>query len=189
MLQRAGLRDTAFIAMSNYYYDEKNRYLASLNEVGDAGHDLTAFLKFALRGIAVQSQRLANEIRRHVSKEIFRSFAHDLFTRLLSPRKTLIAKRQLAILEQLLKRDETDFEDLAKTMTEQYTSVKNPRKALVRDVDHLSALGAIFVVKVGEGRFVISVRLDWPSELSERAIFERVRSLPKAKTRSFLAGG
>lgn len=33
MLQRAGLRDALFIAMSNYYYDEKTVYLAALAEV------------------------------------------------------------------------------------------------------------------------------------------------------------
>lgn len=33
VLQRAGLTDKAFIAMSNYYYDEKNAYVSSLSEV------------------------------------------------------------------------------------------------------------------------------------------------------------
>src|ERR1019366_7627766 len=41
MLQRAGLRETAFIAMSNYYYDEKKSYLTTLHEAGESGHDLT----------------------------------------------------------------------------------------------------------------------------------------------------
>ena len=30
MLQRAGLRDALFIALSNYYYEEKSAYLAAL---------------------------------------------------------------------------------------------------------------------------------------------------------------
>ncbi len=188
MLQRAGLRETAFIAMSNYYYDEKKSYLTGLNAACAANHDLTAFLKFALRGVAIQSQRLANEIRKHVSKEIFRSFTHDLFTRLLSPRKTVIAERQLEILEDLLKRDETDFEELAKTLADKYTSMKNPRKAIIRDVDHLSGLNAIKVYKNPENRFMISVRLEWPSETTESTIFELIKKLPKAKSRSFLAG-
>lgn len=188
MLQRAGLRETAFIAMSNYYYDEKKSYLTSLSEACDAGHDLTPFLKFALKGVAIQSQRLANEIRKHVSQEIFRSFAHDLFTRLLSPRKSLIAKRQLQILEELLKRDETDFEELVKTLGDNYTSMKIPRKAIVRDVNHLSSLKAIFVNKTAENRFLIGVRLEWPSETTESSVFEAIRKLPKAKSRSFLSG-
>lgn len=188
MLQRAGLRETAFIAMSNYYYDEKKFYLMSLNEACAAGHDLTAFLKFALRGVAIQSQRLANEIRTHVSKEIFRSFAHDLFTRLLSPRKTVIAERQLEILEELLKRDQTDFEELVKTLADKYKSMKNPRKAIVRDINHLSDLDAIRVDKTPENHFMISARLEWPSETTDSTIFELIKKLPKAKSRSFLAG-
>ena len=50
MLQRAGLRDSLFIAMSNYYYDEKEAYLTKLKEVREREHDLTPFLHFGLKG-------------------------------------------------------------------------------------------------------------------------------------------
>lgn len=188
MLQRAGLRQTAFIAMSNYYYDEKKAYLTSLNESGNAGHDLTSFLTFGLCGVAIQSQRLGNQIRIHVSKEVFRSLAHDLFTRLVSPRKSIIAKRQLTILELLLGVPEIDFEEMVKSLTDTYRSVKNPRKAIVRDTNHLGSLGAISINKTKESRFIISVRLEWPSQITESDFFEMLRTLPKAKSRSFLAG-
>ena len=46
MLQRTGLRDSLFIAMSNYYYEEKNGYLTALAEVRASDHDLTPFLLF-----------------------------------------------------------------------------------------------------------------------------------------------
>ena len=62
LLQRAGLRDTCFIAMSNYYYDEKTAYLASLAKAGSDRHDLTQFLTYGLRGIALQSQRLLRAV-------------------------------------------------------------------------------------------------------------------------------
>jgi len=188
MLQRAGLRDTAFIAMSNYYYDEKKHYLENLNQVRDLGDDLTPFLRFGLRGIALQSQRLANEIRAHVSKEIFRSLAHDLFTRLVSPKKRFIAERQLDILKVLLERDEVDFEELVKLITDRYKSVKNPRKAIVRDVNHLLGLRAIHIKAQKGNRFLISVRLEWPGEVTEGDFYELLKSLPKSKTTSFLAG-
>jgi hypothetical protein len=64
--------------------------------------------------------------------------------------------------------------------------VKNPIKALVRDVNSLSALRAIWVHKIAEGRFLIGVRLEWPTEVTESEFFEQVRKLPKAKTHSFL---
>jgi len=188
MLQRAGLRDTAFIAMSNYYYDEKKDYLSSLNAVGELGDDLTPFLRFGLRGIALQSQRLASEIRLHVSKEIFRSLAHDLFTRLVSPKKRLIARRQLEILRMLLEKEDIEFEELVRSVADHYKSVKNPRKATVRDVNHLAGLGAILVKRDKENRFRISAKLDWPSEITEGRFYERLKSLPKSKTTLFLAG-
>ena len=189
LLQRAGLRETAFIAMSNFYYDEKPSYLASLSDARAKGHDLTPFLQFALRGVALQSQRLAMEIRRHVSIEVFRSFAHDMFTRMLSPRKSLIAKRQLHILEYILQDEKpVDFEDLVKALSDRYKSVQNPRKAIVRDVDHLSHLGAIRVANIKEGKYLITVMLEWPRQMTEGRFFELIKSLPKAKTRSFLSG-
>jgi Fic family protein len=49
MLHRAGLSDTAFIAMSNYYYEEKIQYLQKLGEVRANDCDLTPFLLFGLR--------------------------------------------------------------------------------------------------------------------------------------------
>ena len=39
MLQRAGLRDTAFVAMSNDYYEEKQGFLSILAEVRQKRHD------------------------------------------------------------------------------------------------------------------------------------------------------
>ena len=56
MLQRVGLRDTLFIAMSNDHYEEKIAYLQALNDTGAAHHNLTPFLKFALKGIQIQCQ-------------------------------------------------------------------------------------------------------------------------------------
>jgi hypothetical protein len=49
MLQRLGLKDTLFIAMSNYYYEEKASYLAALSESRANRHDLGSFLIFGLK--------------------------------------------------------------------------------------------------------------------------------------------
>src|SRR5713226_9449265 len=71
LLQRAGLRDTCFIAMSNYYYEEKTSYLAALAQVR-ARSDLTPFLEFGLKGVATQSRRLLAEIQHEMKKALFR---------------------------------------------------------------------------------------------------------------------
>ena len=51
------------ISVSNYYYEEKDAYLDSLNAVREQGYDLSPFLKFGLRGTALQSKRLLKEIK------------------------------------------------------------------------------------------------------------------------------
>lgn len=62
-------------------------YLNALNATRAADHDLTPFLKFALKGVESQGRRLFGEIRLQVTKALFRNTMTDLFGRLKSPRK------------------------------------------------------------------------------------------------------
>ena len=95
ILQRSRLKNELFIAMSNYFYDEQPIYLTILAEVRSNGYDLTPFLKFGLRGIANQCHRLLAEIRIQLEKTLFRDVMHQMFGRLCSTRKRVVAKRQL----------------------------------------------------------------------------------------------
>jgi len=192
ILQRAGLRDSLFIAMSNYYYEEKRSYLATLSEVRSKNNDLTPFLKFGLRGIALQSWRLAQLIRNQVSKQIFRNLMHDLFTRLQSTRKRVIVKRQLLLLEKLLNTEgKIEFFELADSLKEFYSSRKDPYNAVARDVNRLQALGAIKIEKDDSNPqnvvYHISVILDWPTTITDTEFFARIAKLPKSKTFGFLS--
>lgn len=187
LLGRAGLHSTLFIAMSNYYYEEKNSYLAALAAVRASGYDLTAFLKFGLMGIARQAKRLADLIRQQISKELYRSMLHDFFTRLVSTRKRVIGKRQLELAEYLLRHGPTEFELLCKQLETTYSGVSNPRKAIVRDINHLQGLKALRVSRYKDTQYQIEAMLDWPTKVTESEFFEAVRKLSRAKTTSFLA--
>lgn len=191
-LQRAGLRDTLFIAMSNYYYDEKKNYLEALAAVRTANGDLTPFLKFGLRGIELQSNRLLELLRKHLKKELFRNLTHDLFTRLRTPRKRVIAKRQISLVEALLAAEgETELEALIKATAGHYGEVSSPRKAIIRDLNGLIALGAVDWHREKEGdtssAILLYPMLDWPSEITESKFFDTIRKLPKSKPMSFLS--
>jgi Fic family protein len=187
-LQRAGMRDSTFIAMSNYYYDEKKSYLEALSAVGQPDYDLTPFLKFALRGISLQSQRLAAEISRHVRIEVFKGLMHDLLGRLQTPRKRVIAKREIAVLEHLLTFTEADWTTFYKEIFRLYGDVQNPSKALMRDVNHLISLGMIaFRQEPSEaGRYTLWARLEWPSEVTETEFFRQLSALPRVKGTLFI---
>ena len=187
MLQRAGLRDALFIAMSNYYYDEKNTYLAKLAEVQQQNHDLTAFLVFGLKGVALQCERLSAEIRTNVSKALFRDVMHDLFHRLQSKRKRVIAQRQIEILKLLLREDSMELENLISATRQLYGELKNPAHALVRDLRQLAHLSAVtFRQDAKTDHWWVDLRLEWPTEITQTDFFERVRNFPKAKTSSLL---
>jgi Fic family protein len=186
LLQRAGLRDTCFIAMSNYYYDEKTAYLTALSEVRSKNHDLTPFLLLGLKGIETQARRLLDEIQRQVSKELFRNLMYDLFNRLQTPRKRVIAQRQIEILKCLLETDWMELSELWKKVARLYSGLKSTRKAWTRDVNHLLRLKAIKYEKIAENRYRFAVRLEWPTEITETAFFESLKELPKSKTYNFL---
>ncbi len=94
MLGRAGLRDTCFIAMSNYYYEEKPKYLATLRQVSSEDYDLTSFLLLGLEGIKIQIERLMDQIRKQAQKLLFRDTMNYFSERLVSPRKRAITERR-----------------------------------------------------------------------------------------------
>lgn len=187
MLQREGLRDTLFIAMSNYYYEEKNAYLKTLAEVRAGAHDLTPFILFGLRGIEIQCNRLFSEIRKNLAKALFRNVMYDLFNRLKTTRKRVIAERQIDILKLLLAFDTLTLDDLMERTSGKYQRLKNPYKALIRDINDLIRLRAIGYKKQSDNKYEFSARLEWPTEITETDFFKHVKEMPKAKTHSFLS--
>jgi Fic family protein len=187
MLQRVGLKDTLFIAMSNYYYEEKNSYLKALAAVRAADHDLSDFLIFGLKGVAVQCNRLFDEIRQNVAKVLFRDVMYDLFHRLRTTRKRVIAERHIDILKRLLAVDKLTLEELTEQTAAAYKPLKNPYKALIRDLNYLIRLKAIGLKKLPENRFELFARLEWPTEITETEFFRSVKEMPKAKTHGLLA--
>jgi hypothetical protein len=111
---------------------------------------------------------------------------YDLFSRLESKKKRVIAERQIEILKLLLREDSITLEQLVKTNIHRYSSLKNPEKALVRDLAQLIHLNAISVRRDDKKFLWIDLRLEWPTEITETDFFERVKSFPKAKTSSLL---
>lgn len=176
MLRRAGLRDNAFIAMSNYYYDEKAGYLTALSEAGARGHDLTPFLRFGLVGVRLQCDRLLVEITRNTRKALFRDTMYRLYGRLEGTRTRVLKERQLHILDLLLDRERIRAPEIYELMRDQYGALAHRVKAFDRDLDKLSLLGAIEYKEMW-----VSIRLDWPERITESKFFETIKGMPKAK--------
>ena len=187
LLYQSGLSDTAFIAMSNYYYEEKPQYLAKLSEVRAQNYDLTAFLIFGLKGVELQCRRLFAEIRKNMQKALFRNTMYDLFNRLETKRKRVIKERQIELLKMLLSAEQMDWNEFVKASARHYSGLKNWTTALTRDVNGLRTLKTVAIEKVGDNKWTITLRLDWPSEITESRFMELVKLMPKAKTYKFLS--
>ena len=108
-----------------------------------------------------------------------------LFHRLKTPRKRIIAERQIEILKLLLDAESMELEALISRTAASYKGLKDARTAVIRDLNALIGLGAIGVAKTGD-QFHLAARLEWPTEITETQFFAQLKKLPKAKTHSFL---
>ena len=177
MLRRAEVNDVVMVSLSNYYYEHKDEYLATLDQSRQHRHDITPFLMFALRAIIDRCNSLTEEIADNHRRILFREFARSLFGKLRSPRRRVLAERQLQILELLLDGDSMDLVNLVTQPQPQYAHLKYPRHALVRDISGLFQLGAI---SLDSGSTQITLDLDWPQQLSESELLERYEKMPSA---------
>ena len=177
MLRRAGVNDVVMVSLSNYYYERKDEYLATLSQSRQNAHDITPFLLFSLRAIIDRCGSLTEEIADNHRRILFREFARSLFGQLRSPRRRVLAERQLKILDTLMEGDSTDLKSILSHEMPQYTHLKYPNLALVRDVIGLSELGAI---SFDVGSNWITLNLDWPQQFSESELLERYENMPTA---------
>ena len=177
MLRRAGVNDLVMVSLSNYYYERKDEYLAALSESRRNGHDITPFLLFALRAIADRCTALGKEITDNHRRILFREFARSLFGQLLSPRRRVLAERQLKILEMMI--DGGSIKILGALPI--YEGLKYPDRALTRDLVGLLELGAIGFINPDEGGDIqLAINLDWPQEFSESQLLERIENMASA---------
>ena len=109
---------------------------------------------------------------------------YDLFIRMQTARKRVIAERQIEILKILLEGSQT-LDSLNKKVGLIYKELSNPQKALIRDLNYLLGLHAIRYTK-DQNIYTFFVRLEWATEITESEFFEKTKQLPKAKGQSFL---
>lgn len=177
ILRAAGVNDQVFVSLSNYYYEHQDQYLEALYETRKSGHDLTPVLKFALGAIASQCNRLADEVLNRNKQILCREFAQSLFGKLRSQRRRALGERQLAIIRLLLDSGPLPGDGLVDRVWHHYTGLKYARRALLRDLNGLLALGAL---TIGDENF--SIDLDWPQKFSESELLERFEKMPTASS-------
>ena len=175
MLRRAGVSDRVMVSLSNYYYAHKEEYLSALFESRLRGHDLTPFLQFALPAVTERCNAVAGEILAHHKKILFQQFARSLFGQLRSPRRRVLAERQLKMLDILLDSDPMTIPDFFLNTLANYGDLKHPYRAQARDAIGLIELGA---VDIHEGH--IQANMEWPQQFSQSELLERFENMPSA---------
>ena len=175
ILRKAGVSDRIMVSLSNYYYEHQDGYRAALSESRRLGHDLTPFLRFALPAVAERCNAVAEEILVNHKRALFREFARSLFGKLRSPRRRVLAERQLQVLERLLDVTSVSLHDFLTQILEPYRNLKHPQRAQVRDLIALLELGAADFQ--GDD---IRANLEWPQQVSESELLEQYEKMPSA---------
>ena len=175
MLKQAGINSQIMVSLSNYYYSHQEEYLGSLFESRLKGHDLTPFLEFALSAVTQRCNAVAGEILGHHKKILFREFARSLFGQLRSPRRRVLAERQLQILDTLVDSGPIKIGDLIDRTKANYQALKHSFRAHVRDMVGLLELEAI---EFDDG--TVQANLEWPQQFSQSDLLERYENMPSA---------
>jgi Fic family protein len=185
MLGRAGLKDLLFIALSNFYHDERGSYLDVLNTTGKSGHDLTEFIRFGLRGIRIQCERLLNDLKKQLSKSLFRDVMHQLYRRLSNKRRRVIVERQIEILNVMLENESLEYNELYRYVRHHYDDLDDKPSAFVRDMTGLLDLSAIRYERTEKKEVYFILNLEWPTQFTETELYHKFMSLPISKTHKF----
>ena len=179
MLRQAGVNDVVMVSLSKYYHEHKEEYLGALFASRQTGHDLTLFLRFALGAIADRCNAVATAITAHHKRTLFREFARSLFGQLRTPRRRVLADRQMRILEILLDGGSVSLDELEDRARGDYNGLKYPIRALTRDLIELIDLSAISL----DGERVV-VNLDWPQQSSGSELLQRYERMQSAASAS-----
>ena len=179
MLRAAGVNSLVMVSLSNYYYAHQDEYRAALSEARAGGHDLTPFLRFALQAITTQCNAVAQQIIGNHRKLLFREFARSLFGQLRSPRRRVLAERQLKTLELLLSAGPLGIREVLDRINIDYTHLQHPFRAQIRDLSWLIVLDAI---RLEDGRLDINIK--WPQQSSESDLVNQWQQLPTAVSAS-----
>ena len=175
MLRKAGVNDRVMVSLSNYYYNHKEEYLGALFESRQVGHDLTPFLRFALPAVAERCNVVAGQILLNHKRVLFREFARSLFGQLRSPRRRVLAERQLQMLETLLDSPSIEPGDFFRRTLAHYQNLKHPDRAQVRDLIGLFDLRALVFHDNH-----ISINMEWPQQFSRSELLDRYEHMPSA---------
>ena len=173
MLQCAGVNDVIMVSLSNYHYEHKDECLLSLNQSQQKGHDITSFLSYALKTIIARCNAVSGEFANQHRRILFHEFAGSMYGQLRSSRRRALGERQQRILEMMLDEAFIHLESIWPL----YKGLKNPDRAVVRDMLDLLELGAIIRNK-NDDKSQFKPNLDWPQQFSESELIARYQNMP-----------
>jgi hypothetical protein len=91
------------------------------------------------------------------------------------------------LLGLLLDEEEMSLTAIAE-QTRHFYRVRNPQKALTRDLNYLIRLQAISAKRLpDDAGFLLSINLGWPTKITETEFFRQMKEMPKGKVYGFLS--
>ena len=174
-LKRAGYSTHGFIGLSNYYYEERYRYLEVMAHTQQKEGNLTEYFVFALRGVAQQCERIRAVILKENKIVLFKNMMHRLYRKYESKRRKVLNDRQIVMLEFLLDRANQNCNGsiFITYVGPMYKGLKSGRRATIRDLEGLLKLGAVIV-----DNGIIWANLDWPQRMTDTEFGQMILEKP-----------
>ena len=178
-LKRAGYSTHGFIGLSNYYYDERDRYLEILARTGESEGNLTEYFVFGLKGIALQCARIRGVILKENKIVLFKNMMYRVYEKYKSRKRRYLNDRQIYMLEFLLDQEDLACEILKFFRTAQplYRGLKKKTAALTRDLNDLLSLG-VLGIDVDADPKSLAIDLDWPQIFTDSDFGQRILAKP-----------
>ena len=97
-----------------------------------------------------------------------------------------MSARHVQLLNLLLEHEEMTLGEIQHLTVHLY-ALKNPDKALTRDLNYLIGLDAISGRRLDDQTVMLKINLQWPTQITETEFFRLVKALPKGKLHGFLS--
>ncbi|MCZ6843040.1 MAG: Fic family protein [SAR324 cluster bacterium] len=177
-LKRAGYSTHGFIGLSNYYYDERDRYLEILARTQQSDGNLTEYFVFGLKGIALQCARIRSVVLRENKIVLFKNMMYRVYEKNKSRTRKYLNDRQIFLLEFLLDQESQvcERDRMIRHIQPMYRGLKRLVSALVRDLAGLRDLGAVDWDH--EKAWVI---LDWPQVMTDSDFGQKILEKPSQR--------
>ncbi len=160
ILFQGGYNVHGFYGLSNYFYQNKTRYMTLLQKSRQGvPFDVTAFLRFGVEGFAFELKGINNFIKTKLNRVVYRNMLVRALNKRVGERRRLLNQREYQLLHFLITETEPSdpfsdspsrkvgFAELREAKYVQAAYAKFTSRTFLRELTRLKDLGFIILTR------------------------------------------